>query len=81
MPREIEIDQHRVFSTQDHVARLEIEMDDVLAMDVVQRKGNTGANFGKFIRWERHAVEERLHRFARDEFHHDVGGARNHRWQ
>src|SRR5262245_60184855 len=44
VPRETEIDQHRVFPTQDHIARLEIEMDDMLAMDVVQGKGDLGAS-------------------------------------
>src|SRR5262249_45202627 len=72
VPRETEIDQHRGFPTQDHIARLKIEMDDMLAMDVVQGKGDLGANRSNFVRYQRYAGEERLYRRACDKFHHDV---------
>src|SRR5262249_54165789 len=40
VPRQSEIDQNRIVSMQDHIARLQIEMDHVLTMDVVQSKRN-----------------------------------------
>jgi hypothetical protein len=57
--RQAEVDQHRLaVVAQDHVARLEIEMDDVLAVQVVQRKGDPGADTCDLLGRQRRLVEQ-----------------------
>lgn len=70
-----EIDQDRLVgaATEDHVARFQIEVDDVLPMDVVERGRNLHTDGGDLVGRQRRLVETALERRPGDELHHDKG--------
>ena len=73
MARESVVDQNRFAGRAEHdVARLDVEMDHVLPMQVVQRSGNLDADLRHFFHRQRCIVEARAQRLAADQFHHDV---------
>src|ERR1051325_9569074 len=56
----------------DHVARLEIEMNDLLRVQIVQRGRDLGANRRDLLGGGRRLIDALLERLARDEFHHNI---------
>jgi hypothetical protein len=72
--RQAEVDQHGLAALADHdVARLHVVVNDVLAMDVVQRGGDLRADVRNALRRERRFFKHRQQRGAGDSLHHDVG--------
>ena len=70
---EAEIDQHRLAAVAEHhVARLEIEVDDVLPVQRVQREGDLRADPRHLLRIQRRPLQTGPERVAVDLLHHDV---------
>ena len=58
VPRESEVDEHRLAAlAKQDVGRRDVQVDDVLAMQVVQRRGHAGADAGDLLRRERPAAQ------------------------
>ena len=71
------VDQHRLAArTEQDVARLDVEMDDVLAVQVVQRRGHPRADRGDLVDRQRRRIQLRAQRVAGDVLHDDVGPGR-----
>jgi hypothetical protein len=74
VPREAEIDQHRLTrGPHHHVGGLEVEMDHVLAVEVVESGCDFGADLRDALRRQRRLLDERQERGRIDALHHDVG--------
>ena len=64
--RQAEVDQHRLaVVAQDDVAGLQVEVDDVLAVQVVQRDRDLDADLDDLVERQRRLVEARPQRVAR----------------
>jgi hypothetical protein len=69
-----EIEQHRFAAVTDHdVARLEVEVNDVLPVQVLERVGDARAHIGDLFGRKRQIVQTVPERAARDQFHHQIG--------
>jgi hypothetical protein len=74
VPGKAVIDENRLAGVPDHhIARLDVEMDHVLEMQVVQGMRHLRSDRDDFRPGQRNLVEPALERFARDPLHDDVG--------
>mmetsp|Transcript_10601 Transcript_10601/g.43296 ORF Transcript_10601/g.43296 Transcript_10601/m.43296 type:complete len:454 (-) Transcript_10601:1354-2715(-) len=77
MAAQAEIDQHRGAIRAEHdVAGLDVEVNDMLAVQRRQRRGDAGANVGDLLDGQGRVVQPRAQRVARNALHHDEGLAR-----
>ena len=75
--RQAEVHQHRGAVVAEHdVAGLDVQVHQVLAVQLVQRGGDAGADLGDLLHRQRRVVQARAQRVAGDALHHDVGLAR-----
>jgi hypothetical protein len=73
VPRQPEIEKHRFAAVAEHhVARFEIQVDDVLGVQRVKRGGDPRADASDLVRGERRLPEPLAQRLALQELHHDV---------
>ena len=69
-----EVDQHGLAAGAKHdVTRLDVEVNDVLDVDVVERGGDSRPDRRQLAGVERRVVQSRAERRPGDELHHDVG--------
>ena len=72
--REAEVEENGFAVRPEHdVARLDVEMDDMLPMQIVQSRGDFHADVGDLRIGQREIRQPRQQRLAGDPFHHDVG--------
>ena len=73
-PKSISTAAPGAFAVAQHdVARLDVEVDDVLAVEVVQRRGDLGPDLRDADGRQRRLVHEGQQGAALDQLHHDVG--------
>ena len=73
VPRDAEIDQHRLTCfAEKNIARLQVKVDDVLAVEFVQSGGDFRADAGDFLNGQWRVVEPGAQRRARDMLHDDI---------
>jgi hypothetical protein len=79
VPRQAEVDQHRPSPSLPSgsrrsmtVARLDVEVDDALPVQVVQRRRDPGAELRDLVDGQRRGVEALAQRAALDPLHDDV---------
>ena len=67
MPRQAEVEQDGFAGRPEHdVARLDVEMDDVLPMQIVEGGGDLHADLGHLVIWQGEIRQPRQQRVAGD---------------